>query len=137
MSNKLYIIKNDAGIVSFYNNLEKAKAELKIITVDYKLHSYEINKYELIDDVYINMFEDFEEPPMNETKLTDDEFVETTMNENKLTDDEFVEMFGCDKKTYDKLLCENEYKILKERDRMFFNDDCDENTFECDDDYTD
>ena len=62
MSNKLYIIKNDDG--------------LKIITVDYKLHSYEINKYELINDVYINMYDDFEETPMNESKLTDDDFEE-------------------------------------------------------------
>ena len=39
----------------------------------------------------------------------------------KITDEDFVEMFGCDKKTYDKMLCENEAKILKERDRIYEN----------------
>ena len=97
----------------------------------YGFNDWICNETKLTDD-------DFEE-----TKLTDDEFVETKLTddefvETKLTDDEFVEMFGCDKKTYDKLLCENEYKILKERDRMFLNDDdefvemfgCDKKTYD-------
>lgn len=37
----------------------------------------------------------------------------------KISDEEFIQQFGCDKATYDKLLCENEDKILKERDKIY------------------
>jgi len=38
--------------------------------------------------------------------------------ENKITDEDFIKMFGCDRETYDKKLCENEYRRLKERDNI-------------------
>lgn len=55
MSNKIYVIKNDDGIVAFYADLEKAKNELKKIyniTVDFKFYGYEIIVYDLLDDEY-------------------------------------------------------------------------------------
>lgn len=36
-----------------------------------------------------------------------------------ITDDEFIKIFGCDRQSYDKQLCENEERILKERDRIY------------------
>jgi hypothetical protein len=36
MSNKIFVIKNDTGIVAFYADLEKGKNELKNI---YKIHT--------------------------------------------------------------------------------------------------
>jgi hypothetical protein len=56
MSNEIFVIKNDDGIVAFYNHLEKAKNELKKIydkSLDYKHYYYEINVYTLIDNEYI------------------------------------------------------------------------------------
>lgn len=44
----------------------------------------------------------------------------------KISDEEFVKMFGWDKETYDKILCENEYRILKKRD-TYYDDYDDEN----------
>ena len=52
MSNKIFVITNFQGIVSFYADLEKAKNELKNIhdtTHDFKHYSYEINVYILIE----------------------------------------------------------------------------------------
>ena len=41
------------------------------------------------------------------------------MTENKeITEEEFIEMFGCTQEEYDKILCENERRILQERDRV-------------------
>ena len=57
MSNAIYVIKNDYGIISFYADLEKAKNELKNIynkTPDYKYDNYHIVVYNLIDNEYIN-----------------------------------------------------------------------------------
>jgi len=54
--NKIFVIKNDNGIIAFYNDLEKAKNELKKIynkTTDFKHYCYEINVYKLIDNEYI------------------------------------------------------------------------------------
>ena len=56
MSNKLFVIKESGRIVTFYNDLEKAKYELKNIyntIFDFKYYSYEINVYDLIDNEYI------------------------------------------------------------------------------------
>lgn len=57
MSDKIFVIKNDnEGIISFYNNLEKAKNELKNIynkTIDFKHYNYKINVYKLVDNEYI------------------------------------------------------------------------------------
>ena len=36
-----------------------------------------------------------------------------------MTDEDFIRLFGCDRDTYDKKLCENEYRILKERDNQY------------------
>ena len=56
MSNKIFIIKNeDHGIIALYNDLEKAKEELKEIykkTIDFKFYKYQINVYELVDNEY-------------------------------------------------------------------------------------
>jgi hypothetical protein len=55
MSNKIFVIKNDRGIVAFYADLEKAKNELKNIykaTIDFKYFDYEINVYDLVDNEY-------------------------------------------------------------------------------------
>lgn len=55
MSNKIFVIKNDTGIVAFYADLEKAKNELKNIykiTIDFKYYDYEINVYDLVDNEY-------------------------------------------------------------------------------------
>jgi hypothetical protein len=38
---------------------------------------------------------------------------------DKITDEEFIKLFGCDRDTYDKKLCDNEYKILKEREKEY------------------
>lgn len=57
MSNTIFVIKNDYGIISFYANLEKAKIELKNIynkTPDYKYDNFHIVEYNLIDNEYIN-----------------------------------------------------------------------------------
>lgn len=62
MSNKIFVITNFQGIVSFYADLEKAKNELKNIhdtTHDFKHYSYEINVYILIDNTYINTDEKY------------------------------------------------------------------------------
>lgn len=48
MSETLFIIKNETGIISLFDNLEKAKNELKNIykkTIDFKHYGYEINGY--------------------------------------------------------------------------------------------
>jgi hypothetical protein len=55
MSNNIFVIKNDTGIVAFYADLEKAKNELKNIykiTSDFKNYDYEIIVYDLIDNEY-------------------------------------------------------------------------------------
>jgi hypothetical protein len=55
MSNKIFVIHNDTGIVAFYADLEKAKNELKHIyekTTDFKYYGYEINVYDLVDNEY-------------------------------------------------------------------------------------
>lgn len=36
-----------------------------------------------------------------------------------MTDEEFISMFGCDRDTYDRILCENEYQILRERENRY------------------
>jgi hypothetical protein len=57
MSNTIFVIKNDDGIIAFYADLEKAKNELKNIynrTPDYKYDNYHIAVYNLIDNEYIN-----------------------------------------------------------------------------------
>ena len=62
MSNKIFVITNFQGIVSFYADLEKAKNELKNIhdtTHDFKHYSYEINVYIFIDNTYINTDEKY------------------------------------------------------------------------------
>jgi hypothetical protein len=38
---------------------------------------------------------------------------------DKITDEDFIKLFGCDRETYDKKLCDNEYKILKEREKEY------------------
>lgn len=56
MSDKIFVIKNNDGIIAFYNNLEKAKDELIKIyknTVDFKHDNYQINIYDLIENEYI------------------------------------------------------------------------------------
>ena len=56
MSETLFIIKNETGIISLFDNLEKAKNELKNIykkTIDFKHYGYEINGYILINDEYV------------------------------------------------------------------------------------
>lgn len=56
MSNTIFIIKNNYGIIAIYDNLEKAKNELKNIynrTPDYKQYCYQINVYNLVNDEYI------------------------------------------------------------------------------------
>ena len=56
MSHKIFVIKNNYGITGFYDNLEKAKNELKKIfkqTVDFKHYKYEINVYELVENEYL------------------------------------------------------------------------------------
>jgi hypothetical protein len=55
MSNQIFVIKNDRGIVAFYSDLEKAKNELKNIykiTADFKDYDYEINVYDLVENEY-------------------------------------------------------------------------------------
>jgi hypothetical protein len=55
MSNKIFVIKNDTGIISFYDDLEKAKNDLKKIyemTADFKFYEYKINVYDLVDNKY-------------------------------------------------------------------------------------
>ena len=55
MLNKIFVIKNDKGIVGFYSDLEKAKNELKNIykiTIDFKYYDYEINVYDLLDNEF-------------------------------------------------------------------------------------
>ncbi len=57
MTDNIFVIKNeDDGIIKFYNDLEKAKNELKNIfkkTCDFKHYCYEINVYNLVDNEYI------------------------------------------------------------------------------------
>ncbi len=56
MSNELFIINNINGICGIYNNLNKAKDELKKfydLIPNYRLYDYKINIYELIDNEYI------------------------------------------------------------------------------------
>ena len=55
MSNTIFIIKNNYGIIAIYDNLEKAKNELKNIynrTIDYKYEDFHIGIYNLIDNEY-------------------------------------------------------------------------------------
>lgn len=42
-----------------------------------------------------------------------------TYEEPRMTNEDFIEMFGCDRDTYDRILCENECRILKERDNAY------------------
>lgn len=42
-----------------------------------------------------------------------------TFNNKPLTEEDFIRMFGCDRETYDKKLCENEERILRERERKY------------------
>lgn len=39
----------------------------------------------------------------------------------RISDEEFIKEYGCDKETYDKLLCENEDRIFKEREEIYNN----------------
>jgi len=53
--NKIYVIKNKNGIISFFNNLEIAMNELKKIykmTFDFKFYNYEINVFTLVENEY-------------------------------------------------------------------------------------
>ena len=36
-----------------------------------------------------------------------------------MTDEEFIAMFGCDRDTYDRILWENECRILRERENRY------------------
>ena len=57
MSNTIFIIKNDYETIAIYDNLEKAKNELKNIynrTTDYKYEDFHICVYNLMDNEYIN-----------------------------------------------------------------------------------
>jgi hypothetical protein len=40
-------------------------------------------------------------------------------DDNSITEEEHMKIFGCDSETYDKMLCENEYRILKERENVY------------------
>lgn len=44
-------------------------------------------------------------------------------NQNELSwsEEEFIKEFGCDRETYDKKLCENEARILREREKIYKN----------------
>jgi hypothetical protein len=56
MSDTIFVIKNENGIISFFNNLEKAKTELKNIykkTVDFKHYDYQINEFVLINNEFV------------------------------------------------------------------------------------
>jgi hypothetical protein len=56
MSNEIYAITNDEGIVSLYDNLERAKYELKKIynaTADFRYNNYNITVYCLVEDEYV------------------------------------------------------------------------------------
>lgn len=55
MSKKIYIIKNLTDIIGLYDDLEKAKNELKKIykiTVGLKYYEYKIDVYELENNRY-------------------------------------------------------------------------------------
>ena len=57
MSQQLYIIKNDNGIIGCYTDIYTAKRELKKMydeTVDYRSYGYKINVYNEVDNEYIN-----------------------------------------------------------------------------------
>jgi hypothetical protein len=44
MSNEIFVIKNDTGIVSFYNDLEKSKNELKTFATQHWILNIMITK---------------------------------------------------------------------------------------------
>ncbi len=57
MSQQLYIIKNNNGIIGYYTDIDRAKRVLKRMydeIVDYRNYGYEINVYNLVDNEYIN-----------------------------------------------------------------------------------
>jgi len=57
MTDNIFVIKNEYdGIITFYNDLEKAKTALTKIyekTSDFKHYCYEIDVYNLVDNEYI------------------------------------------------------------------------------------
>jgi hypothetical protein len=56
MSDQLFVIKDDYGIISFYSDLEKAKNEIKCLfnkKPDFKHYGYYINIYNLENMKYI------------------------------------------------------------------------------------